>query len=231
MPLVQAVPSWAPNNASPTHVTTIAPTQPASVLLVRAIFWNPGSSRTVYSNGTGTWTLLYDSLSYDGIPVGYFICLDPGGGTTQITADNNGTNSHFTVDVLEVSNIDTAVAPLIPANHNAQSLVTAWTSSSIALVAPSTFVIGFTAVGANVATSVQGAGFTPVSAAGYSPVGNNINTAEGDVSFVEYGTFGPATLAATGTFSGAVNTYSFVIGLQELAANDGTYHLTSDLYF
>ena len=203
MPLVQAVPSWAPNNASPTHVTTIAPTQPASVLLVRAIFWNPGSSRTVFSNGTGTWTLLYDSLSYDGIPVAYFICLNPGGGTTQITADNNGTNSHFTVDVLEVSNIDTAVAPLIPANHNAQSLVTAWTSTSI----------------------------TPVAAAGYSPVGNNINTAEGDVSFVEYGTFGPATLAATGTFSGAVNTYSFVIGLQELAANDGTYHLTSDLYF
>lgn len=219
--IVQAVAGNAANALSATFAKTIAATAAGSVLVVKGRFNTPGATRTISSNGTGTWETIYDSLSFDGEPNAYFICRNPQVGTTQVTLNNNGTNSHFTIDVIEVSGIDTAVSPYVPANHNNQTGVTAWTSASATLAATA-FCLGFSSYGNTGATSTAGAGFTAVAGSGYSS-GNNVNVPEGDTSFVEWqASVAAGSKAATGTWSGAINPASYIVGLKEAAGGGGS---------
>lgn len=218
--IVQAVAGFAANALSATFAKTIAATAAGSVIVVKGRFNTPGATRTISSNGTGTWETIYDSLSFDGEPNTYFICRNPQAGTTQVTLNNNGTNSHFTIDVIELSGIDTATSPYVPANHNDQTGVTAWTSSSATLSAIS-FCLGFSSYGNTTATSIAGSGFTAITGSGYTS-GNNINTAEGDTSFIEIqASVAAGSKVATGTWSSAVNCASYIMGLKEASGGGG----------
>jgi hypothetical protein len=203
-----------------TYNLAITSTTANSFLFVVCRFNTAGATRTISSNGTGTWSLVYDSSSFDGNNIAYWICKDPGAGTTQITADNGGTLTFFTLCVLEISGLLPGGTTWSPANHNNQTTVTAWTSSSISPTG-SVFAVGISsqASGATPLSSGAGGSWSDVSGTGFT-TGNNSNTAEGDDTYIEIGSFGSGSLSATGTWASAVSPFSFIVAFDEITAGN-----------
>lgn len=114
-------------------------------------------------------------------------------------------------------------------NNNAPG--TSWTSTAVSTTGPA-WVIGGTA-------SADGSNQSHVSAGGFSPIvgtgltsGHNGNTVDGDDYFYQdLVSPGGGSISSDGTCSVAASNISAAVFAYSMVAPDGTYQLTSDLYF
>lgn len=163
------------------------------------------------------------------IPAGAY-CIGAAAGVTTITVHLSGTapaaGFAFERDDI-VSYIDAII------HDNASLSVPSWSAGNVAATGPSVGY-GWTSTGTTGIPFVPGSGWSALAGTGIV-AGSVTNTPDGDEVFAESKVFPSSvggTYAADGTTSPTTNaTQNSGFMLFAMASNDGTYQLTSDLYF
>ena len=173
-------------------------------------------ARVFSSNGTGTWTTIYD----DGVALAVGRCLDPSAGTTQVTCSTTGAG-FFTLDYMEVSGLKAAGLSTV-ASAATGAAVAAWATNAINPAYP-TFMLAACRQGSSGSgtSSVGGTGFTGIAGTGIA-TNTVVNGSEGHSITVQYGDFAATpNKAAQGTWSGAFTWSGVVIGFETPAGGGG----------
>ena len=213
--VVNAVGNFSTDALSTTLVTTIPSVTAGNALIATGLFFGTGAS-TFSSNGTGTWTQIFDDGA---LRHRSWICLNPSAGTTTVTA-TSAVAGFFTVHVMEVNGLQAAGSSTAVGAVNTTPTATAWASSAIN-PAYLNFAVGVSSqVDNSTATSTAGAGFSITTGTGMTS-GTVRNTSEGDTLVVVYGDFAAGSVTATGTWSTAVTGISWITSYQRASGGGG----------
>ena len=213
----------APDGTASTRNITIPPTAPGASLVVA--WWTTSGGTRTASGGGGSWGSAFDDSSSRATWVNKSVAP----GTTSITLDNGGVNTHFTAVVLEVSGLD-PLGSDYNSGTRADGTGTAFVTNTITPLKPAfVLVISQQADGVSPTCSPAG-GLTAPTDTGIT-AGNVPNTNEGDCLFAEYADVAAGPMTGAGTWGGSVTHHSWAVGFDLADADDGTYQLTSDLYF
>lgn len=227
--LLNAVGQAAASPAAASLAVTIPSTTALAALIAGAFAGTAGPSRTFTSSGSA-WTVDYD----DTTKRSGSSAIPASAGTTTVNANNGGTNSDLTVYVAEFLGLKTggAIQQTVRKAVSGVSLVTDWDTNGLLLTQDSLVIcVSLQTSGSAPRSSTTGSGFAALAGTGLTS-GNIPNASEGDVMHVSWGNFpSGATVVGAGQWDAVVTTDSWLVAYELVPSGDGTYHLTSDLYF
>lgn len=202
----------APNALSSSCAPTFPATGAGNALIVAAAIYT--TNVPTISGAGGSWALVFTSGVHRA-----WVNLSPTTSSTTITVGNTGTNSDFSVDILEFSGLK-AAGSSFASTINSQASVTAWTGNAIN-PGVSVLAVGVSGqVTLDTITSTAGTGFTLATRAANGSQGAALVTVSGD--------FAPGSISGAGTWSSTCSPGSYTIGF-ELAPASTANQTTSNM--